>query len=285
MQYNPPFHGSGFDPYVDGNPSLGIEGSIIPAASIEYPQKEIVNFILDNIWFQPDNADLHQLSKSVQQDQVNYAVDTGATNALVVVLTPPLTAYREGLKIYVKIKNTNTGPVVINSNGLGNKRVVQPTLAELDPHTISAGGIAFLIYDGIQFQLLGIGRIGDAGSAGAAGPTGPQGPAGPPGATGATGATGAQGAPGVDATNPPFSAGGIGTYALIQCSGFGSGIYSTTYWGAVVTVTGAWNFSEGIGWSGYGCAVLSGGLSVQLPGNWILLGSVGNACSLGRRIS
>ena len=287
MQYNPPYNGVLNDAYVDGNPPLGIEGSIIPAAAIEFPQREITNFIIDSFWFQPDNGDLHQLSKSVQQDQVNYATDTGAVNSIVVVLRPPITAYREGLKIYAKIKNTNTGPVVINCDGLGTRRVVQPTLAELDPHTISSGGIAFLIYDGVQFQLLGIGRIGAPGSAGAVGATGPQGPPGAQGVQGATGATGAQGPAGQDATQAAFVAGGIGTYAMIQC--YPPVAYNTTYWGQMIVVTGSWSYdggySGGIGWSGWGNCVLSGQGSIQLPGNWICLGSVGNANTLCRRIS
>ena len=46
MKYNQPFGIS--DPngaYINGDPSAGIAGSIPPAASIEYPQREIVNLI------------------------------------------------------------------------------------------------------------------------------------------------------------------------------------------------------------------------------------------------
>ena len=50
MQYNPPYGVSDPNaPYINGNPSTGTMGSIPPAASIEYPQREIVNFISDEI--------------------------------------------------------------------------------------------------------------------------------------------------------------------------------------------------------------------------------------------
>jgi hypothetical protein len=32
-------------PYIDGNPAAGIQGSIVPAASIEYDQREVVEVI------------------------------------------------------------------------------------------------------------------------------------------------------------------------------------------------------------------------------------------------
>ena len=62
MKYNQPFDQSSSPnaPYVDGNPSAGIQGSIVPAASIEFPQREIVNAIAA-AGLLPDNGDLSQL--------------------------------------------------------------------------------------------------------------------------------------------------------------------------------------------------------------------------------
>ena len=46
MKYNQPYGVADEDaPYINGNPSTGTMGSIPPAASIEYPQREIVNMI------------------------------------------------------------------------------------------------------------------------------------------------------------------------------------------------------------------------------------------------
>ena len=61
MKYKQPYGVS--DPnaaYINGNPSTGTMGSIPPAASIENPQREIVNFINDS-GLTPTDADLHQL--------------------------------------------------------------------------------------------------------------------------------------------------------------------------------------------------------------------------------
>lgn len=67
MKYNAPFGAANPDaPYVNGNPSIGVAGSIPPAESIEYPQREIVKAITD-AGIVPNNNDLGQLSKAIRQ--------------------------------------------------------------------------------------------------------------------------------------------------------------------------------------------------------------------------
>lgn len=313
MRYHEPFNGVTNDPYVNGSATLGIEPSIIPAEAVEYPQRELVNVILDNGFVAADN-DLHQTSRSIQFDIVNWGVDTGTTNNIVASLPLDPLSYKAGLKVYILIKNTNTSVVVMNLNGRGNKRVVQQTLAELDPHSISAGGVAFMIYDGTQWQLLGIGRVGDPGMGGATGPTGPTGPVG---ATGATGATGPQGNPGPagpqgptgatgpqgpagpagplgpggpgGAGSPPFSPGGLGTYVLAELSSssdvFQQAPFAQPPFGTAIGLSyGVWNYGDS-GWGGFGNAVLSGRFSINLAGTWMVLGHIGNGVSLCFRIA
>jgi hypothetical protein len=64
-------------PYVDGNPAAGIQGSIVPAASIEYDQREIVDVINeaylrgcadnnDTPCAAPTDTDLTQLRKAIE---------------------------------------------------------------------------------------------------------------------------------------------------------------------------------------------------------------------------
>lgn len=81
MKYNVPYGLSDETtlygvPYVNGNPSTGTMGSIPPAASIEYPQREIVaviQYAYDHALIDytgtpcasPDNADLKQLLKAI----------------------------------------------------------------------------------------------------------------------------------------------------------------------------------------------------------------------------
>lgn len=222
MEYNEPFGGNTNDPYVDGNPSLGIEGSVIPAASIEYPQREIVKFILQNDMF-PTNEDLNQLGRGVQLDLPNYGIDYGVANAMAVTLNPAPITYHAGLKIFILVEGNNTGTTTLNVNGLGAVPVRHIDLTELSPGDLIHDGIALVFYDGTQFQLLfgAKPQTGPSGPAGATGAPGVAGAQGPPGATGATGATGPQGVPGPagSAASLVVSRGAVGSYALFESAG------------------------------------------------------------------
>jgi hypothetical protein len=79
MQYNQPADqpSNPNAPYVDGNPAAGIQGSIVPAHSIEYDQREIVEVIVKayqrgyrdftgTLCAAPTNADLEQLRKALE---------------------------------------------------------------------------------------------------------------------------------------------------------------------------------------------------------------------------
>ena len=220
MQYNEPFNGNTNDPYLDGNPDLGIEGSIIPAAAIEYTQREIVNLILKS-QLTPTNGDSTQLAKSVQIDRVNWAIDQGTANHLVITLDPAPDTLVEGLKVFVLVKVTNTGTTTMTTNGL-IAPVVTQGLTNLPSGVIVANGIAILIYDGSRWQLM----LGTAATGGPAGPTGATGPAGPVGPAGPPGANGAAGTPGpAGPTGPAGSpaslivpATGVGSYILFYFS-------------------------------------------------------------------
>src|SRR5579872_1099798 len=141
MKYHQPFDlpSNPNAAYVDGNPGAGVSGSIPPAASIEYPQREIVNFITDS-GLTPADADLHQLSESVQAGKVSFGVDTGSANALSVALTPVPPAYTPGMRVYILVGNSITGATTINCNGLGNK-TAHLNGAALPNGCLSAGDI------------------------------------------------------------------------------------------------------------------------------------------------
>ena len=66
MQYNQPYGVSDPNaPYINGNPTTGTMGSIPPAASIEYPQRELAALIAA-AGLTPDNADLAQVLKAIK---------------------------------------------------------------------------------------------------------------------------------------------------------------------------------------------------------------------------
>jgi hypothetical protein len=138
--------------YINGNPSTGTMGSIPPAASIEYPQREVVNLIADAA-ITPSDADLHQLARGVQSGRLNYGVDTGAANALVVAMSPPLLAYAAGQRWAVKVLNTNTTSTTININGLGVRPIRFPNNTALIGGELVAGSVVGLVDDGTKLQL------------------------------------------------------------------------------------------------------------------------------------
>src|SRR4029077_9584217 len=77
-------------PYINGDPSIGRQGSIPPAGSIEQDQREIVNVIKGN-GFAPSETDVHQLLIASRSQRMNYAVDTNdLPNTLTVSFVPPI---------------------------------------------------------------------------------------------------------------------------------------------------------------------------------------------------
>jgi hypothetical protein len=157
MKYNQPYGITDVNaPYINGNPSTGTMGSIPPAASIEYPQREIVNAITAN-GFTPDNADLFQLTRAVRRQAINYLVDTGGQNAMIVVPNPALEDYHPGLPLRVKVLHGNINDVshttLTLDAGLGAApvRLTDGTLPLTN--ALPAGGIATMVFDGVNWQL------------------------------------------------------------------------------------------------------------------------------------
>ncbi|UEM11978.1 hypothetical protein J4G43_047315 [Bradyrhizobium barranii subsp. barranii] len=164
MKYNQPYGVSDTNaPYINGDPSTGQMGSIPPAASIEYPQREIVNFISDNGLATPDNGDLHQLSKGIQSGLTQFGVDGGVVNQMSLNPTPALTAYYRGLRVYILAATSNTGATVLSINGLTFKPVKRRDGTDLKANDVTAGSIQLYVYDGTNFQLSGAGMSGGAG--------------------------------------------------------------------------------------------------------------------------
>jgi len=164
MKYNQPYGIS--DPnagYINGNPATGTQGSIPPAESIEYPQREIVALVGKSA-MAPSNSDLTQLAKAVQNSRVQYAVDTGSLNAMSAVFDPPITAYTLGMTIRVQqnIANINDAShltLTLNAGaGSANVRLNDGTI----PATaaLKAGGIYEYTFDGTNWQMTNFGGAG-----------------------------------------------------------------------------------------------------------------------------
>lgn len=87
MLYVPPIGGAANDPYVDGNPGAGTEGSAVPAAAVEYPQREILAVITGS-GLVPNAGDLTQLrqaiAKMIQSAQRAVIIDAATFAGAVV---------------------------------------------------------------------------------------------------------------------------------------------------------------------------------------------------------
>ena len=155
MRYNGPFDQLGVPdaPYVNGNPATGTMGSIPPASAFEYPQREIVNFIQDNTQT-PDNGDLHQMSRALQNSSVIYGVDTGTQNTIVVALFPIPTTHVPGMTVRVK-KGVlaNTGSCTLNI-GLGADAFLKSDGSAFASAELPAGMIFEATWDGSAWRAV-----------------------------------------------------------------------------------------------------------------------------------
>jgi len=86
-----------------------------------------------------------------------YAIDAGAVNALVITFAPAASAYAQGMIFWVKVLATNTGPATLKVDALAATAILKRTsagLVALEGGEMIAGGVAILVYDGTQFQLI-----------------------------------------------------------------------------------------------------------------------------------
>ena len=81
-----------------------------------------------------------------------YAVSSG-TNTLTLSIATDFTS-TAGRPVYFKSSATNTGSVVININGSGNKSIKKQATSELSAGDIVSNAIYVISYDGTSYQLL-----------------------------------------------------------------------------------------------------------------------------------
>lgn len=153
MRYIQPFGGTDPDgAYVNGNPAVGLTGFIPPAESVEHKMREIVSLIR-NSGFLPDGRLLNQMTQSVRCQWLNFSVDTGVADALIVAYEPALKSLPTGLPLRVRVAEDNTGPTTITVDGIGPIFVLRATGSNLVAGDLRAGEIAEMIFDGAYFQL------------------------------------------------------------------------------------------------------------------------------------
>lgn len=146
MKYQQPIGGAANDPYVDANPSGGIEGSPVPAAAIEHPQRELVALLVD-AGLAPTDADLTQVAKAVrtliQKQSPAVATAAGTADAITAAYTPAIAELTNGMTLYVRAGSANattTPSFTPNSGTIAAKTIVKGAGAALVAGDISGGG-------------------------------------------------------------------------------------------------------------------------------------------------
>jgi hypothetical protein len=176
---------------------------------------------------------------------IHTGVDTSSTvNAVVAACTPIPPAYSTGMQFNVQVKNSNTGAVTANFNGLGALTCYKPNGVAMVAGDMLAGSELIFLYNNSVpatpfWNVVGPGTVGAQGPTGAtgiAGPTGPAGAAGPTGSVGPAGGMGPQGPAG--APGPPGPAGGSGPAGGMTAYGQPGSVY-------VVVQTSAWSLTQG----------------------------------------
>lgn len=120
MKYNQPYGIT--DPeaaYINGDPSVGRQGSIIPGEAVEFPQRELVA-VIEAANQVSDNASLTQLLFAVRSQRMNYAlaVDGGNPNTIAVEFDPPISnTQTPGMPLRVKALVNNTGHTLLSVDG------------------------------------------------------------------------------------------------------------------------------------------------------------------------
>jgi hypothetical protein len=156
MQYNQPFGVS--DPnaaYINGNPATGTPGSIPPAASIEYDQREIVKAITDAQLATPTNNDLTQLSAAMRWMRPQYLFDQGGANSIVIQPSPSPPLWMMPFTFIVQLAATNTiAGVQISIVGIaGGVPVRNEHGTPLSPGDLQANAAYLCSYDGAMVRI------------------------------------------------------------------------------------------------------------------------------------
>lgn len=161
MKYNAPYgmEATPDAPYINGNPSTGTMGSIPPAASIEFPQREIVE-VISKAGIAPDNADLTQLRKALQYVDVfnkwKFSTNSGtASQWSATVPTLPLMPPPTGTAIWFKpgLASINGG-TVFSVNGSSFTSVVCADLTPIAIGDVTPSAWLLLYFDGTHWQAL-----------------------------------------------------------------------------------------------------------------------------------
>jgi len=97
-------------------------------------------------------------SANVSQVQSSYGsfLTASGTDTITATVSPSLTAYAVGQMFAFVAANTNTGAVTINISSLGAKAITKSGTTALIASDLTANYLYVIVYDGTQFQLVGV---------------------------------------------------------------------------------------------------------------------------------
>jgi hypothetical protein len=151
-------------PYINDDQGKGIDGSVPGAECVEYPMREIEHLIKNSQQI-PTDDDLEQVTRAVRDGRLNFYIDQGTTNAIVLSqLSPPITSYEAGLEVRVLVLHSVTGATTIQIGDLAPTGVKRLQGTDLLLNDLLAGQVADLVCDGTNFQVQNLGIADHAGA-------------------------------------------------------------------------------------------------------------------------
>lgn len=136
---------------VQPTPDAGFTGLYI--IRVINGQTQITSVNWSTLGTAPFFTVLPQIPANVQAGTWVWAIDTGAVNAMVAVVSPVPLQYTAGMGVRIKALITNTGAVTLALNGLAAKAVVQANGAALTAGAITSGQVVDMTFDGTNFQI------------------------------------------------------------------------------------------------------------------------------------
>lgn len=97
-------------------------------------------------------------SATIGQVQSSFGsfLTVSGTDTITAAVTPALTAYKSGQMFAFVAGNTNTGAVTINISSLGAKAITKTGTTPLVASDLIANYLYVIVYDGTQFQVIGV---------------------------------------------------------------------------------------------------------------------------------
>lgn len=98
---------------------------------------------------------VEKLALDAQAGKWNYAIAGGTANAITATLDPAPSALTAGMKVRLKIANTNTASATLNVNGLGAVSIRKADLSPSEAADMVKDAVLDLTFDGTYWQITG----------------------------------------------------------------------------------------------------------------------------------